>query len=156
MCAHQEHHHRPSIRSASTSPSWLENLRFNCLALARENRTQYVAEKRRLSSSPTAQGGSNPAQRIAQQLVQSELSRHKIQVSPPASHPQIDATTQINHLTHADVEYMQEMDLYQLMQQVEAELEREGTINVVYFTVIEHDGFFLYIFFCVNSLYIQL
>jgi len=207
--------HRPSIRSITTtptlnnpntacgdtSPKWLENLRTRCLARARENRSQYVAEKRQRllfppssspltivdanrrsqgvrtpdssSTHPTTDTDTDTAQhhhpsRFAQHLVQMEWSKqqqhlhndddHAIHVPISVSSSSSPSSNSIPNSFHVstctsegsfwnhdtdpyyfhfhennknhnnDSMLIENIYLYELMQEVEAELEREGTI----------------------------
>jgi len=129
--------HRPSIRSStsSSSPSLFENLRSNCLARARENRAQYVAEKRRLVS---PSGDLNSSKRMAQQLVQSELRRQNIQVQSPNSPSLNESESELgNSNLNPEGPFIEDHELYQLMQEIEAELEREGRTHVCAYLKME-------------------
>jgi hypothetical protein len=112
--------HRRPLKLTTPSPSWKDTLKQACLERARRKRQEAVWKSRRRHEHPET----------AKQLVEDELRESGVSIrgeKEPPQTPSLDADE-----SNADEYFaISESELYELMQEVEEELQRDdGRVDI--------------------------
>ena len=98
-------HLRPNAPPQTPSPSWRANFKQSCLERARRNRDSHIKAKRQ----------------SARELIEEELEESGVMIGESRKRKEPE-----EFLSEEDY-FISEYDLYELMQEVEEELQRDGT-----------------------------
>lgn len=109
------HHLRRPLKLTTPSPSWKDTLKQGCLERARRKRQEAIWKSRRHHET-------------ARQLVEDELRESGVAIIRGGKDPPTPSLDTVVSMTEEQDYAISESELYELMQEVEEELQRDGEL----------------------------